>query len=502
MRTEYIEMSDLTDSREMMEQKSPKSIRIFITIIVALLIISLIWTLVGKIDNHVKASGEIRPCVESNTITLLSGGKIKEKYFTDNSYVEKGDIIISLDSDYYLTQKAFIQEKINNNNADIENYKKLITSIKEEKNCFDEKIDPIFFCEYEKYASEIDNAVEQLISENTQVESSLSEIENTISENCSNLSITNEMIDEYKKMYAAVEKDQKYESNNETISQAIENYTLSLEKTKDIYNQYKSNYEYLKSQELTAEFQLEQAFYTMTAAEKDVELVKNNMLVSINDTIAKLEQEAKNYQANIKSYELKKSVLSFDVSENAQKSAIKNSYFISINNSIESIKSENQNLESQLAEINLSITQTNIIAEQSGILLYNGSYNIGDVINSGAVIASIVPDFEELTVVLYIPEYNITDVKQGQQVEYIFDSISSTDFGKAYGEIVEISADSFLDETSGQKYYKAKSSINRTFLENKKNELKNLKIGMLLEAHAITGTQTIFSWLMDYLNFT
>lgn len=68
-------------------------------------------------------------------------------------------------------------------------------------------------------------------------------------------------------------------------------------------------------------------------------------------------------------------------------------------------------------------------------------------------------------------------------------SISSTDYGKVYGEITDISADSFADESSGKIYYKAEATLESSSLTNLSGEIKELKSGMTVEAHIVSGSK-------------
>ena len=181
--------------------------------------------------------------------------------------------------------------------------------------------------------------------------------------------------------------------------------------------------------------------------------------------------------------------------------SIKNSHYATINNSIKALENEIDALENQKLEIDEAISNFYLKAEQNGVLMYNENLAEGDIISAGTTIANIIPETNCYTIILYIPEYKISEVKVGQKVEYSFNSISKTDFGKVYGELLSVSKDSFLNQADGQKYYKATSSIKKTELENDKGEKRNIQVGMNVEVHIITGSQKIIVWLLDKLNF-
>jgi hypothetical protein len=86
------------------------------------------------------------------------------------------------------------------------------------------------------------------------------------------------------------------------------------------------------------------------------------------------------------------------------------------------------------------------------------------------------------------------------KIEYVFPSLSMNQYGKTYGEITYISTDSFINQSNGIKYYKAKSTLPQTVLIDKKGNEKTLQIGMSVEIHTITEKETILNWLLDKLN--
>ena len=58
-----------------------------------------------------------------------------------------------------------------------------------------------------------------------------------------------------------------------------------------------------------------------------------------------------------------------------------------------------------------------------------------------------------------------------------------------------------MDETIGQKFYRATATIDDMVLRGKDGEDRTLQVGMVAQAHAITGQQRIIVWLLDKLNF-
>jgi len=89
-------LSEITDSREMLEAKPHKFTSIFAYGLIAILIIALIWTYFGEIDIVVKTNGVVKS--NDKTISVLNevDGKVVEVSFKEGQRVKKGDILYSL----------------------------------------------------------------------------------------------------------------------------------------------------------------------------------------------------------------------------------------------------------------------------------------------------------------------------------------------------------------------------------------------------------------------
>lgn len=506
MRNEIIEMKDLSDSREIMAKKSPPAITILIFLISSILVIALIWAYFAKLDTYVKVSGEVRTSENISEITLLNGGKLSEIKFQDGSYVEKGDVLFLLDDEYYVNQKEIIIKQIEEKKVSIENYEKLITSIKNDKNEFSESQDSEFYHQYESYRLELENALKQISSNNEKITASQNEILQAISQNQASMDKVKKTYEDYSELYNAINEDYQYTGTNQITINIYNMYTASINKVTVLYEESVSAYDELvqKKQEnpdsVTQE-EIEQAEQSKNAAYADIQSTKASTLNEINSVLQELDNQIDTYQANIDSYSIKNDSLLFDDTEQITIDRIKNSYYININNSIQALETEIDSFESKSAEIEETLSNCNIKAEQDGFLTYSKELSTGDTISAGTTIGTIVPNTSEYVVNLYIPEYEIVNIEIDQVVEYSFSGISSTDFGKTYGKILSVSADSFVNQTNGQKYYKATASIEETQLENSDGNIVNIKVGMIAEIRAIVGTQSVVSWLLDKLNF-
>ena len=126
--------------------------------------------------------------------------------------------------------------------------------------------------------------------------------------------------------------------------------------------------------------------------------------------------------------------------------------------------------------------------------------NEGDIVQAGNPLCSIIPNDDELKVLLYIPENEVSKIKVGQKTEYIFDAIPYNEYGKITGEITSISADSVLNESAGTKFYIAQANLSAHSLKNTDGNVREVKTGMMVEAKTISGSKKAIVWLLEKVN--
>jgi len=140
MQAKIMNFEELSDSKEMLNAKTPKFITFFILLILFMITAAFIWMWFGKIDIIIKAQGIVRPGKTISVIHNSKGGELKEiNYFTGKK-VNKGDILFSLDDELLKEQIYFLKEQINDKEENINNLNLLKKSIKNNENLFKDKI--------------------------------------------------------------------------------------------------------------------------------------------------------------------------------------------------------------------------------------------------------------------------------------------------------------------------------------------------------------------------
>lgn len=83
---------------EIIERPAHKGGTVIIIGIFTLLIAAVIWACLSKVDVVVTASGAVQPIGNLNIVKSYSGGTVKSIPVTEGAYVEKGDLLIELDT--------------------------------------------------------------------------------------------------------------------------------------------------------------------------------------------------------------------------------------------------------------------------------------------------------------------------------------------------------------------------------------------------------------------
>ena len=504
MKNTIIDMKDLTDSREVMEKKAPKSILIFVLIVLSIVIALLIWSFFGEIDEYSTVSGEVRPQLSTNIISTISGGKIKELNYSDGDFVKSGDTILTLDVGSAESQKQTLTDKINECDTKIKNKKKLKQCVEDGKNGFSQTKEEIdYYNQYEKYISDLEVSLGQIHDTDNQNKNSKKEANATLNSVEESIDKDNQLIKEYQNLINAVENDLNFASNNSMLRAYYDNYVQSLENADAQIKEYESTYEALRTQpdSETAQSQAEQAKLQLDSAKGQKESLKTSFLLEVNQKIDSLKTEIATLNDTKAKTNSSLESFSSSTTEEQVREQAKLNMVVSVDNAISTLESSKTEYEMQLLSVSDTINNSVITSESSGQIVFYDDLSVGNTVQSGTQIAKVIPSDNELKTALYIPSTDISDVKVGQKVEYTVSSISSTDYGKVYGKITDVSADSFADQSNNMMYYKAEATLDSSSLSNLSGEIKELKSGMTVEAHIISGSKKIIIWFLEQLNF-
>jgi epimerase transport system membrane fusion protein len=148
-----------------------------------------------------------------------------------------------------------------------------------------------------------------------------------------------------------------------------------------------------------------------------------------------------------------------------------------------------------------TLERTVIRAPQSGTVVEMTVHTIGAVIRDGERLMDIVPGGERLVIEAKVSPIDIDRVAIGQIADIRFSAFKVRDTPRVDGRLINLSADSIIDENDPQQqpYYKAIVAITEEGLAQLvENELE-LIAGMPAEVFIKTGERTLFQYLADPL---
>lgn len=90
-------VKDLTYTGEVLQEQKTGIFSSVISIIWLLAICTVVWLILGKKEEVVRAEGMVRPIENVSFVKAFTSGKIQNIHFTSGQYVEKGDLLLSID---------------------------------------------------------------------------------------------------------------------------------------------------------------------------------------------------------------------------------------------------------------------------------------------------------------------------------------------------------------------------------------------------------------------
>lgn len=281
-------LSEITDSRELLEARPHKFTSIFSYGLIAILISALIWSYFGEIDIVTKTNGVVKS--NDKTISVLNevDGKVKEMFFKEGQIVKEGDILYTLDSTDIVLNKANYEKQLKTLQTDTDNINKFRNSILENKNYFDSNnIDEMKY--YNKYLQyRTNNEKLSLTGEKTGLE-----------------------IDEANenKLISLVSLSEQISDNNTVINgldmllQSIKDNKNNFLDDENLYSSEYSDYQYgIKSLENTIEqrkIELQSAKDSYKKDINDYKIEVDNGNIAYNNSLLKLQEYKSNYISQI-----------------------------------------------------------------------------------------------------------------------------------------------------------------------------------------------------------
>lgn len=143
------------------------------------------------------------------------------------------------------------------------------------------------------------------------------------------------------------------------------------------------------------------------------------------------------------------------------------------------------------------VSRTVIRAPEGGIVNGMQVHTIGGVVNPRSAIAEIVPASDELIVEARVSPTDIDRVSIGQDAQIRFSAFSRS-LPTIFGKVINLSADSMIDQTTGASYYLARLEVTPEGMDDLGNLI--LMPGMPAEVFINTGSRTFLQYLFKPLS--
>ena len=413
--------------------------------------------------------------------------------------IKKGDILFEIDSSELQDKKNQIDEQINYFDKDNRNLEKLNKSINENTNYFENNDeDKEYYYKFKSY--EAGNKVALGEKENITISKNELTKEKINLETLSKSVSENKNYNEFGSLYSAQyesyissreiisNKIDQLENNKKVINEEIESNKKKLEKT----NKENNEDQVIKEKNNQLKNQMGQIDLEIKNNNDELEKLKSETIAQIKGNIEKLNQEISKLDNNINS---------FNESINISKDKNKTTILAQIEEKINLNNQKKKELEENKKEIDQSIEKCVVKAPVDGKLKTNGNLEKGVVLQTGAIIATILPKDNTYKINLMIPNKDIANIKEGEDIKYSFESLPYREYGFLNGRVESISPDSTVDTEKGISFFNGEGSLSSNVLYSNKGEESYIKSGMTCEARIITRKEKMLYYLLEKIGF-
>ena len=145
------------------------------------------------------------------------------------------------------------------------------------------------------------------------------------------------------------------------------------------------------------------------------------------------------------------------------------------------------------------VRRTDIRSPVDGIINTLDVNTIGAYVQPGAVVGGIVPTSDKLLVEARISPRDVAFVQRGQPALVKITAYDFSIYGGLKGEVVNISADSLVDQENKETYYQVLVRTDESTLEHNGKEY-SIMPGMVASAEIMTGQKTVLDYLLKPIN--
>ena len=158
------------------------------------------------------------------------------------------------------------------------------------------------------------------------------------------------------------------------------------------------------------------------------------------------------------------------------------------------VQKEADSLANRLSGLDYNLKNVQVKAPVDGTVIGMNIFTNGGVIAPGFKMMDIVPAADSLIVEGRLPVHLIDKVHTNLDVDLIFSAFNQNTTPQIPGIVTQISADRFVDEKTGEPYYKLLASVTPEGM--KKVASLKIRAGMPVELFVKTGERTMMNYLL------
>ncbi|OUU02576.1 MAG: hypothetical protein CBB92_02770 [Flammeovirgaceae bacterium TMED32] len=212
-----------------------------------------------------------------------------------------------------------------------------------------------------------------------------------------------------------------------------------------------------------------------------------NRLRQLERNVAQLDGEVAELVANIASTDVQTGETRLQILQ------LEKDFHNEVVTQLAAVQTDINDVVEQITALEDIVSRTIVRAPASGLVNGLQVHTIGGVITPGMRIVDVVPDTEDLVIEARVSPIDIDRVSIGQDATIRFSTFGSGTVPTVFGEVINLSAESLVDERTGLIYYLARVEVALESLQ----ELGDLTLlpGMPAEVFIATGSRTLVQYL-------
>ncbi|MEK5420114.1 hypothetical protein BSK49_07565 [Paenibacillus odorifer] len=543
------ELSEMTDSRELLEAKTHPFISGFLLFLLVLLGAAAIWSYYGEIDITSKAAAIVRPNEKVSTVQTASMGKVTAVKVREGMTVQKGTELIAMDTkdlDLQLASQTGLLEKSNRRLSLLKRYRNSVASLHNEfsKTLPDEVV---YYDEVEQFLLENQRLQQSQSASSQEIASAIHDnmgsqalLKNDLEVNQSKL--TEQQVDLKRKLgllqteleqekllqYSVAENRSMPASADSKHSQQYAAYETKYGQLKKVAEEKEADYHSLQElgDRLVSQVELENAWREAGTSAAQVEQFREETLSGIAANVSDASNQLKELHTDLETLirqasaryseaegtrlqqdkliqELEDLENSKELGRSVEQTALnklKADRIVQIGSSIEEEQANSKLLQNNIQQLKLEKSNRILFAPIDGTLNILKEVNVGDVIQTGEALLAIIPANESMyKMSLAVPNSAAGQIKLGDKVHFNFAAFPKQSYGSLNGTVTSIASDSVVQQ-DGRSYYLVEAALSGKSLVDRRGEQGEIRLGMSAEAYIITDSKRILDFVLEKIN--